>query len=138
MKDKRTSSLDSFNDPDKAFNLVVGTVIKYFRKIDGQGSKRLNTITQEELAIRLSLSRMSIVNFENGRTHVPLNKLFLICKHLGIPITQFISKLQTKLLEDGLTCFNTLNNDTSNTVFHELLADENLEEKISNEWTNKS
>ena len=46
--------------------------------------------TQEQLAERVTLTRTSIVNIEQGRQHPPLHLLFQIAKALKVPVQVLI------------------------------------------------
>lgn len=59
---------------------LLGLTIAYYRKLRG--------LTQAELAEATNLSRTHISNIEapNGKTSIPLNKLFDIADVLEVPV----------------------------------------------------
>ncbi len=58
----------------KIILIVIGTNIRRMR--------RLKDFTQEDLAERLGLTRVSIVNIEAGRQAIPIYQIPLLCEVL--------------------------------------------------------
>ncbi|MCW3122611.1 MAG: hypothetical protein JWQ38_2103, partial [Flavipsychrobacter sp.] len=71
------------------FYLRLGELIKEARnKVD---------VKQEKLAEFLGLSRVSIVNIEQGKQKVQIHTLLEIINYLEIPITDFFGKLNNAI-----------------------------------------
>jgi transcriptional regulator with XRE-family HTH domain len=69
----------------KKVNRVIGANIKYERNYEG--------MTQEQLAKKLRLSRISIVNIECGRQGLTMLNLIRISKHLNVPVKKLLNGL---------------------------------------------
>ena len=61
---------------------IIGERINKFRKIQ--------KITQEELAKKIGIARTSLVHFENGLQKIQIDKLYLIAKELKQSIYDFL------------------------------------------------
>lgn len=47
-------------------------------------------MTQDALAKKMGLSRASMVNIEQGRQHLSLENLYLLCKFFGVKSWEFL------------------------------------------------
>lgn len=61
----------------------VGNQIKLLRK--------KSQFSQEQLALKLNLSRVSIVNIEKGRQHPSIHLLIDVSRILNVPLSRFIN-----------------------------------------------
>lgn len=66
------------------FYSEVGEKIKNIRKMQG--------LTQNDLAHEVELSRTSVTNIESGRQKYPLHKLWEIAKFLQVDMVQLLPK----------------------------------------------
>jgi transcriptional regulator with XRE-family HTH domain len=83
--------IESMND--KTFKKLIGERIRYYRKI--------NRLTQEELAEIMDFNTKSISLLENGHNYIALNKVPKLCSALKIkPYKLFIFDKRNCLLED--------------------------------------
>jgi transcriptional regulator with XRE-family HTH domain len=74
------------NEKVTAFYQDVGNLIRTFRK--------LKDINQESLAEQLGISRISLVNIENGKQRVPLHVLIEVTNILKIPLKEVIPSFE--------------------------------------------
>lgn len=49
-------------------------------------------LSQGQLAKRLGLSRTSVVNLEQGRQRVPLDRIYDAARYMGVPVTRLLPK----------------------------------------------
>lgn len=47
-------------------------------------------MTQQSLADKIGLSRASMVNIEQGKQHLTIGNLYLLCKFFGVPSHTFL------------------------------------------------
>ena len=82
-------------------NKTIGEIIKEFRE--------KKKITQKEIASILNVSRITIYNYENDKTPIPINNLLTLKDILGIPdsCTEFIDKINQSSI-DGFYRLNFL------------------------------
>lgn len=85
-----------FNDnssscEENLFPLVVGEVIMQLRKSMG--------ITGKELAKQLGISQQQVSRYENGVSHMTIEKLYNIIKCLDISIDDFFSYVSYAIAE---------------------------------------
>jgi DNA-binding XRE family transcriptional regulator len=78
------------NEQIDTFYQNVGNLIK--------SSRKLNDINQETLANYLGISRVSLVNIENGKQRAPLHVLLEISDFLKVPLKELYPTL---LIEDN-------------------------------------
>jgi DNA-binding XRE family transcriptional regulator len=64
---------------------TIGAQIKTARKIAG--------LSQEELALRCSISRTTLIKLESGNGNVELNTLLAICEHLQLEVQLVASRI---------------------------------------------
>lgn len=58
----------------------------------------MNTgLSQEEFADHIGVHRTIIGRTERGETNITLSNIYLICKGLGVPISDFFNDFETKL-----------------------------------------
>lgn len=76
----------------------IGSEIKSLRKKSG--------FSQEQLALKLNLSRVSIVNIEKGRQHPSIHLLVDITRILNVPFSKFLNddmfkeiNIQSKMIQ---------------------------------------
>jgi len=83
-------------DIDKQIRIYrfVGDNIKHYRS--------LSKMTQDELALRIGLSRASVVNIEKARQLPSLHLLIEIAESLGVGLHDLIPKQALVRLEDVL------------------------------------
>src|SRR5262245_59867222 len=62
----------------------VDPLYRRFGKLVQLHRKRLAGMTQDQLAVRVGLSRTSITNIEQGRQHVSLHQLYSIAEALQV------------------------------------------------------
>lgn len=74
--DKFTIKRKVIIEEEVSYNKYIALRIEELRKSKGY--------TQEEFANKIGLSRVSIVNIENGRQQVSMKNLYTICKHLEV------------------------------------------------------
>lgn len=130
MNETKINKIEPLNVSNKKFDITVGKTIKYFRKFDQEGLKRKLPITQDKLAQAINISRMSVINFENGRTDVPIYRLYSICSCLGVKVDIFLN-----YVEEQLNLKEIVNEEVSDKTIETILqSDSSLAEKISREW----
>lgn len=71
---------------EKEIKQHVGAVIKEARK--------LKNYNQEDLAALIGLTRVSIINIENGRHNPPLYKFYLLCCILNLNPSDVFPKVE--------------------------------------------
>lgn len=64
-------------------------------------ARKAFSMTQENAATELSLSRVSIVNIEKGRQHVSLVQLWVLAKAYHVPIHSFLPQEKDLQKSDG-------------------------------------
>lgn len=91
-------------------NAVLSQRLKHYRK--------LNDMTQAELAAIIGVESVHIANIERGRKGISLDKLVLICKRFNISLSDMLpidtrddSALRGKWIEEIVVAANDL--DTS-------------------------
>lgn len=76
---------------DNLFPLVVGEIIMQLRKSMG--------MTGKELAKQLGISQQQVSSYENGMSHMTIEKLYNIIKCLDISIDDFFSYVSYAIAE---------------------------------------
>lgn len=51
-------------------------------------------ITQENLAYMLGVDRTSIIGFEKGKQRIPLDRLYVLAKVLGVSISEIFKEIE--------------------------------------------
>lgn len=80
------------NDTQKAIYTKLGENIKQYR----EAAK----IKQELLASYIGLTRISIVNIEQGKQKVQIHTLLEIAKYLQIPVAQLLEPLNELIVDE--------------------------------------
>ncbi|MFY0602596.1 MAG: helix-turn-helix transcriptional regulator [Flavobacteriaceae bacterium] len=81
-------------DKDKdRFYRAIGEAIK--------NSRKKSKISQAELALKINMSRASIVNIEKGRQHPPIHLLWNLSMILGVSIHELIPEFALSENEIG-------------------------------------
>lgn len=70
----------------KILKIIGGNIRKYRLRSD---------LTQEDLAKKLELTRVSVVNIESGRQAIPIYRIILLCAILKITPNKLF-KIKTK------------------------------------------
>lgn len=55
-----------------------------------------NSLTQADLAARLSVSQNAISQYEKGTRHPPISRLAPMAAKLGVPVSALVSDLDTQ------------------------------------------
>lgn len=79
---------------DVQYYTAIGERIAQHRKYHLNGTKRSERITQAKLADFLQLSRMSVVNMENGKVAIGAFELQKISSLLGVSINDLLPNSQ--------------------------------------------
>lgn len=69
----------------KVFHKKFGQRVKYLRREKG--------LTQEELSLEIGTDNSYISNIENARNDIPLSRVRLIAKALGVELSELFSSL---------------------------------------------
>lgn len=69
----------------KVFHKRFGQRVKYFRLEKG--------LTQEELSLEIGTDNSYISNIENARNDIPLSRVRLIAKALGVELSELFRSL---------------------------------------------
>lgn len=83
---------------------LIGTRLNALRTVAG--------FTQDELAHRAGLSRVSIVQFESGHQHLPLEAIYCVAAALGKEIADVLPTMADLTTDTG-DIFARLNADSS-------------------------
>lgn len=99
----------------------IGKRIKHFRE--------LKSMTQEDLAIALNVSRQTISSWEIDRTEPNMGTVEKLCNLFGCTLEQLIGNVDTKSINeyspdqlDVLLMYNKLNDDQKKSVYNLLIS----------------
>jgi len=79
----------------------IASKIKSLRQLRPDGSERASGITQEELAEKVGVTRVTIANIETGRTYTPLHTLYSICLALDAKLEDVLPNIAEVRAEDS-------------------------------------
>ncbi|MFI5161228.1 MAG: helix-turn-helix domain-containing protein [Sphingobacteriales bacterium] len=77
-------------------------IIVFYQKIGEliKDSRKLKNINQETLSTYLGISRVSLVNIENGKQRAPIHVLIEISDFLKVPLKELLPQLFPNIAND--------------------------------------